>query len=472
MLHRELLIDGQFDQGTGDVLIHSPYDGRPVGTAAEGEWVEMDAALEAATQTFRSWRLSARCDRQILLRRIAALVRERAQDLVEILTLEVGKPVTISRGEVARTALTFDLAADLLDKPEARELSLDFDLRGANYECTVHRFPVGPVLAITPYNWPYNLAAHKIAPALAAGNTVVLKPSPLAPLSTLSLARIIHEAGCPQGVLNAVNCNAVNAQRAAIDPRIKFVSFTGSEAVGWKLKSLLSDKKVTLELGGDASVVVMPDADLDLAVEKIVVGAFGFAGQICISVQHVLVHDSIYRVFRDKLIKATQDCVTGDPMHSKTVCGPLIHSEAADRVMEWIQEAEEAGAVVLAGGNRIGNVVEPTLIENVPSSVRIGCEEVFGPVMTLASTDSIEDAVQTISSSKYGIHAGLFTTDESVIEFAFQNLEVGGLIVNDAPTVRFDNMPYGGVKRSGFGREGVSFAYQEMTETKVKLSRI
>ncbi|MEZ0327520.1 MAG: aldehyde dehydrogenase family protein [Fimbriimonas sp.] len=472
MLHREMLINGCFiggpcDQGVGKQVIRAPWDGAIVGTAAEGGLSELRTCVDSAHDAFSSWRSSPRHERQALLRRIAALVRERAEELVEVLTLEVGKPITWSRGEVARLALTFDYAADLLTTWGPSHLPVDMDPRGEGYRCLVDRFPVGVIFAIVPYNWPYNLTAHKIAPALATGNTMVIKPSPLAPLSTLSLVRLIHEAGCPPGVLNAWNGAPQLAQKVVTeDKRIKMLSFTGSAAVGWKLKELLPDRKVTLELGGNASAIVCADADQDWAVKRIVAGGYGYAGQVCIAVQHVLVDAGIGKEFTDRLREATEACPTGDPMDPATVCGPLISDEAADKVMGFLE-----GGRILAGGTREGRVVRPTLVADVADDSPLATEEVFGPVLTIASFDRVEDAFARVNASQYGIHAGIFTHDLRVAERAFRELEVGGVIVNDYPTLRFDNMPYGGVKRSGFGREGLAYAMDDMTEPKVMLTR-
>jgi acyl-CoA reductase-like NAD-dependent aldehyde dehydrogenase len=290
-------------------------------------------------------------------------------------------------------------------------------------------------------------------------------------LSSLALARLIHEAGCPPGVLNFVTCDSATTQRAVEDSRTRFVSFTGSDKVGWMLKDLVPEKRVVLELGGDASVVIMPDADREWAVEKTVSGAYGYAGQICISVQHILVHTDVYDETRRQLTEATRDCPTGDPSLPETVCGPLINSAAADRVSAWIEEAKTAGATVLTGGGRTGNVITPTLVENVPSGTHLGDDEVFGPVATLRRFETTDQAVEIVNSSRYGIQTGVFTNDASVADQFYRGLEVGGVIVNDGPNLRFDNMPYGGVKRSGFGREGVEYAFEEMTELKVKVVR-
>lgn len=471
MLINGHFIGGECDQAVPKAVIKAPYDGKVVGTAAEGGWPELRTAIEAADDAFKSWRDSPRRDRQVLLRRIASAVRERTDELVEILSKEVGKPITSSKGEVMRLALTFDYAADLLATWGPESLPVDMDPRGDGYRCIVDRFPIGVIFCIVPYNWPYNLAAHKIAPALATGNTVVIKPSSLAPLSTYTLARIIHEAGCPPGVVNALLCEPDVAEKGLLDPRVKMLSFTGSVPVGWHLKQILAEKKVTLELGGNASAILCKDADLSWAIPRIISGGYAYAGQICISVQHILVHRSRYEVAKAMLIEQTKACPTGDPLDADVVCGPLISEQAADKVQSFLKEAIADGATILAGGERIGNMIQPTLIERVPESSKLACEEVFGPVLTLRPFSNIDEALAIVNSSSYGIHAGIFTHDLRVAEKAFRTLEVGGVIVNDYPTLRFDNMPYGGVKRSGFGREGVRFAMDDMTEPRAMLTR-
>jgi acyl-CoA reductase-like NAD-dependent aldehyde dehydrogenase len=476
MLHCEMLINGHLiggpcDQAVGKQVIRAPYDGAIVGTAAEGDERDLRAAVDSANDAFKTWRNSPRRERQALLRRIAALIRERKEELVDTLTKEVGKPIVWSEGEVARLAITFEDAADEVSRFGLEYLPVDMDARGDGYRLTVERFPIGVILGIVPYNWPYNLAAHKLAPALATGNTIVLKPSQQAPLSTLTLARIIHEAGCPPGVVNAVNVPSKAVLPVAKDPRVKMLSFTGSPAVGWMLKKELAEKRVSLELGGNASAIVAQDADIDWAIPRIVAGGYGYAGQICIAIQHVLVHSSLYEEAKSRLIKATQDCASGDPMDRKVVCGPLISSDAVQKVTDWIEEAVHLGGKLLAGGSREGNVVAPTLIENVPGAAKLSCQEVFGPVLTLAPFDTLDEAFGRVNSSDYGIQCGIFTTDLRVAERAFREIEVGGVIVNDYPTLRFDNMPYGGVKQSGFGREGVRYAMEEMTELKAMLVR-
>lgn len=472
MVHAELLIDdffvgGPCDQSVGKAVIRAPYDGALVGTAAEGGLSELRASVDAAHNAFPAWRDTPRHERQALLRRVAALVRERREEFVDLLTREVGKPVVWSRGEVERLAITFDAAADALASFGQESIPLDLDPRGKGMRGIVERFPLGVIFCIVPYNWPFNLTAHKLAPALATGNTVVVKPSPLAPITTLALVRLIHEAGCPPGVINAWNGHPSLAQRVLVeDKRIRMLSFTGSAAVGWKLKELLPTRKVALELGGNASVILDVHGHAELAISRIVSGAFGYAGQVCIAVQHALFPSYRYDETREGLIAAVQECPYGDPSLESTVCGPMISIEAADKVWSMVEEAVAGGAKVLVGGRGEGTMMPPTLVENVPDDCRLANEEVFGPVLTVESYDFFEDAIARVNRSKYGIHAGVFTEDADNAELAFRRLEVGGVVINDFPTLRFDALPYGGVKQSGFGREGVRYAMEEMTETK------
>jgi len=473
MIHRELLIGGHFiggvcDQAIGKQVVRSPYDMTIVGSAAEAGPGEVEAAVNAANHAYPAWSRTPRPERQALLRRIALSIRERREELAQLAVAEIGKPVAWAEAEVDRCAITFDLAADLLDSPARESASISYDPRGTDYEAWVERFPIGPILCTTPYNWPFNLAAHKIAPALAAGNAIVLKGSGAASLCTLTLARLIHEAGCPPGVLNAVNCEAALAEKVATDPRIKMVSFTGSPAVGWHLKRLCTEKRVALELGADSSAIVCEDADFAWASTRCALGGFGYAGQICISVQHVLCLDPVYDEFRQWLLEATKATPFGDPQDRKCVAGPLISPEAAVRVTDWIAEAIAAGGRILTGGNRVGNCIEPTLIEfatPIPQ-VRLTCEEVFGPVLTLTRVETFTEALERVNSSAFGIHTGVFTNDSSQVEEAFRTLDVGGVVIDDYPTLRFDGLPYGGTKRSGFGREGVQYAFDEMTDPK------
>lgn len=464
-------IGGPCDQAVPKSVLKNPFDGSVFGTAAEGGANESSAAVEAAAEAFPGWSSSPASERSSLLSRVADSVDQRREELAELLVGEVGKPITWALGEVDRMAVTFQLSAKAALELGPFEQDLSYDNRGKDYAGSWRMAPLGPTLCITPWNWPFNLGAHKIGPALAVGNTIVLKPSSLSPICTLTLARLIHECGCPPGVLNAINVPGKIAEKISQDARIKKVSFTGSPAVGWRLKELLPRKKVTLELGGDASVLVLRDADLDWAAERIATSAYGYAGQVCISAQHALAEVSVYESFRAKLIEATKNCPTGDPRDPKTVCGPLIDKDAADRVQSWIDEAVSLGAKMLVQGKREGNTIWPTLIENVPPESKLGCQEVFGPVLTLRSIQNIDEGIERVNASRFGIHASVFTNDEIAIEKAEREVQVGGVVINEYPTLRFDNLPYGGVKESGFGREGVRFAIEEMTELKSLVRR-
>ena len=471
--HGELLIDGHFvggpcDQATAKAVVRAPWGGSVVGVAAEGGFAELRGCVDAASAAFPAWRDSPRHERQRLLRRIAALARERAEELALLLCREVGKPIALARGEVARLATTFDVAADLLATWGLEARPADLDPRGAGTRILVERVPRGVVLGIVPYNWPFNLSAHKLAPALATGNTMVLKASPLAPLCALDLGRLVHEAGCPPGVVNVWNGATEDADRILEDPRIAMLSFTGSERVGWNLKKRLWDRPVTLELGGDAHAIVMADADLDRAARQIALSGYGYAGQVCISTQHVLVQRSAYAEFRELLAAATHECPTGDPEDEATVCGPLISAEAADRARRWVAES---GAKVVAGGGGEGALMRPTLLEDVPPGCALATEEAFAPVLTLGSFQTLEAAAAKVNGSRFGIHAAVFTRASATAEAAYRMLDVGGVVVNDSPSLRFDAMPYGGVRRSGFGREGLQEAMDEMTTPKTLVLR-
>ncbi len=464
MRHRELLINGFFfggpcDSSVGKEVVRDCYSRNVWGTVAEGGWSELNTAIESAAQAFESWKSSPFPERQILLRKIAENVRARRDELAEILVAEIGKPIVWAEGEVDRLAITFDTAAKALSDWGWQPVDVSLDPRHESYEVSSCRSPRGVVLAIVPYNWPYNLAAHKIAPAIASGNTVVMKVSPLAPYAGLTLARLIHESGCPEGVVNAWNGPDALMKKAVAHPRVDVISFTGSAKVGW---SIPQDKHLILELGCDAHVIFNRGTKLSHAVPAVIKSAFGYAGQVCIAAQHLWVHESLFEEAKDRLIVETNECPTGDPARRETVCGPLIHAQAAARVAEWIAE----GGEILAGGGRTGNVIQPTLILN-PRGL-LATEEVFGPVLTLRSFTDIREPIEAVNSSKYGIHASIFGDDALALSC---QLNVGGVVVDDVPSTRFDAAPYGGLKQSGLGREGVHAAMQEFTTDQTRIVR-
>jgi acyl-CoA reductase-like NAD-dependent aldehyde dehydrogenase len=475
MRHYELLIDGHFfggpcDQGVGKTVSHSPYDGVTVGTAAEAGKPEAMAACAAASKAFEGWQVSSRRERIKVLRACATHIRARRAELCELMALEIGKPLVLAGAEVDRSALVFDLAADALTQPMGRILPADYDVRGDKVTILEERFPVGPVFCITPYNWPLMLAAHKVAPALAAGCTVVVKGSPLSPLCSLAFGSVLHEAGVPAGVVNFIQCDPSVAESAMTSPEIAAVSFTGSDRVGWHIKGLLPRKKVLLELGGDATALILADGDLKKAIPGCVKSAFGYAGQVCISLQKLIVADSLYDEAVEMAVAETEAIPYGDPLAAGTWCGPVISEESAQRIEDGINSAAEEGQL-LAGGNRVGQVIQPTLLANVPSEHPFSRDEAFGPVLLIQKTGSFEEGAAAINSSRFGIHASVFTQNQTMVQRAFRELNVGGVVVNDAPNLRFDGMPYGGVKESGFGREGIESVIQELTEPRLLVHR-
>jgi glyceraldehyde-3-phosphate dehydrogenase (NADP+) len=380
---------------------------------------------------------------------------------------EAGKPIRAARTEVERSIFTFTIAAEESARIEGEYLSLDWQQYTAGRWGIVRRFPLGPIAGITPFNFPLNLVAHKVAPAIASGCPIILKPAPQTPLSSLLLAEAVEQAGLPDGAFNVLPLSNEDAGLLVTDDRIKLISFTGSARVGWDIKRRAGKKKVVLELGGNAGVIVHGDADIPLAAERCVAGGFGYAGQTCISVQRILVERSAYGKFRDLLLAGVRQLKMGDPMDEATDVGPLIRESDAIRASEWVQQAIQDGATLLCGGKRHGSMLEPTVLTGTRPDMKVNCEEVFAPVVTAEAYDDFSQALRQINESPYGLQAGLFTRDVNRIFQAYEELEVGGLIAGDVPSFRIDHMPYGGVKDSGLGREGLRYAIEEMTEPKL-----
>jgi glyceraldehyde-3-phosphate dehydrogenase (NADP+) len=449
-------------------VIAFPFTGRPAVTAVQGTGPDLDAAITAAQGGFARLRaLPRHARRDILSRTAEGLTRERdalARELAE----SCGKPVTQALGEVDRAIMTFSLAADEARRFGGEMVPLDVDPRTAGYTGLVHRFPVGPISAITPFNFPLNLLAHKVAPAIAVGSALVVKPPPQCPQLAFRLGRILADAGLPAGAYNVLHLPIAVAERLATDPRFAMLSFTGSPVVGWHLKQVAGHKKVALELGGNAAAVVHEDAgDLDWVAQRLALGAFAYAGQVCIKVQRLLVHQPIYQDFVGRLVAATDRLTCGDPLDPKTVVGPMIDGAAADRVESWTREAVQAGATTLLAARREGTVLTPALLADVPRDAKVSCREIFGPVSIVAPYRTWDEAMAAVNDSEFGLQAGVFTHDVTRIFEAFNRLEVGGVIANDFPTLRVDNYPYGGVKDSGFGREGVRYAMEDMSEPRM-----
>jgi acyl-CoA reductase-like NAD-dependent aldehyde dehydrogenase len=445
-----------------------PYTGERATLAAQGTAADLELAIKAAQEGFAKVRALPRHARRDLLVRIADAITQARQSLGEELARSCGKPITQALGEVDRAAMTFSLAADEARRFGGEVVPLDVDPRTVGYAGLVHRFPVGPISAITPFNFPLNLLAHKVAPAIAVGSSLVVKPPPQCPQMAFRLAGIMAECGLPAGAYNVLHLPIAVAEQLATDPRFAMLTFTGSPAVGWHLKNVAGKKKVCLELGGNAAAVVHEDAgDLDWVAQRLALGAFAYAGQVCIKVQRVLVHQPIYDKFIEKFVSATSALPCGDPLDPKTVVGPMIDSVAADRVENWTREAVAAGAEPLLASRRQGAVLTPGILARVPRDAKVSCKEIFGPVSIVMPYRDWAEALTLVNDSDFGLQAGIFTHDVNRIFAAFNGLEVGGVIVNDFPTLRVDNFPYGGVKDSGFGREGVRYAMEEMSEPRM-----
>ena len=450
------------------IAVHNPWDGAHLADICLADPDQIGEAVASAHAAFQTTRKMTADARACILENTSRLIGERRADFVSTIAAEAGKPVSFAEAEVERARITFRFAAALAISDEGHGITMDASAPGCGHFGMVRRFPMGVILGITPFNFPLNLVAHKVAPCLATGNTMVLKPSPKTPLSSLLLAEVLVAAGVPAGQVNIVPFSVDHIPPLLEDPRIRMVSFTGCAAVGWQLKSRAVRKKVTLELGGNAAVIVEPDCDLQTAIPKIAAAAFGYSGQSCISVQRILVHKEIYNRFREGLIAHIQcKIIVGDPLEKSTVVGPMIDSDARERILGWINQAQNRGARLLIPLRVEGrSVLGPVLLENVPPSCSVCCEEAFAPLAVLQSYDSFPVALSIVNDSAFGLQAGVFTADVRKALLAFDELEVGGVLVGQVPTFRTENMPYGGVKESGCGREGVRYAMEEMTESR------
>lgn len=464
---RPFLVHGQWKHGDTTARVVNPFTGQVVADVVQATESDVEQAIASTAGATASMAGLAGHARYNILQQIAALIYRRREDFAATIAAEAGKPITDARREVSRAVQTFTVAAEEARRIPGEVVPLDWTPNTDSYLGILRRFPIGPILGITPFNFPLNLVAHKVAPALAAGNPILIKPAPQTPLTALLLGEIALEAGLPPGGLNVVPCDNTLAERFVTDPRFKLLSFTGSAPVGWMLKSKCGKKKVTLELGGNAGVIIEPDADLDLAAQRCATGGFGYAGQTCISVQRVFVHQTVADLFTTKLLMQVARLKTGDPTDEATVVGPLIDQTAAQRVENWIAEAVTQGARVLLGGKRMGSVVEATVLSNVKPEMKVSCQEVFGPVVTVTPYRQLSEAIAALNQSDYGLQAGVFTQDINKIFHAFRHLEVGAVLANEIPTFRADHMPYGGVKDSGLGREGIRAAIEDMTEPKL-----
>lgn len=460
-------VGGKWIESGDAVDVHNPYDESLVAVVHRAGPLEIEAAIVKATEAFQIMRRLPVWKRAEALEKISSGIAARRDDFARTIALEAGKPIKTALAEVDRTVFIFKLAAEESKRIYGEIVPLDWQSGMEGREAHIYRVPLGPVAGITPFNYPASLVAHKVAPALAAGDSIIIRPASQTPVSALKLGQVISEAGLPEGAFSVVPSTTQVAAPLVEDDRIRFLSFTGSPAVGWDLKSRAGRKRVTLELGGNAGVIVHRDADLNYAAERVAWGGFQYAGQSCISVQRVYIHADVYEAFRDELVRRVKALKVGDPLDETIDVGPLIDRVAAERIEAWVDEARQGGAQVLAGGTRDGNLWQPTILAELQPSMRVSCQEAFAPLVGLYRYTDIREAIRSVDDSDFGLQAGLFTDDLTVIREAFENIEVGGLMVNDVSTFRIDHMPYGGVKQSGTGREGLRYAIQEMSELKL-----
>lgn len=471
-MDRHPLHIGHERRDTGEVqTITSPYDGAPVGEVCVGGARDMDDAIAAAVAGFERTRKLPTYRRAELLDDVAGRLRARREELATLMARESGKPIRFCRGEVDRAVVTFTLGASETRTRRGEQLPIDLEGRSEGRLCVVERVPRGPVAAISPFNFPLNLIAHKLSPSVAVGASVVLKPPPQCPLTGFELAGILEQAGLPDGGLSVLHCSPATAQLMVEDDRMKVLSFTGSDVVGWKLKALAGKKQVLLELGGNAPCIIDEGVDLDAVLDPIVAGAWAYAGQVCIKIQRVLVHTSLHDELLERFVQRTRELPCGDPLNEDTVVGPLIEPQHVERVLSWIREAVDGGATLRCGGEADGAVVQPTVLTEVRPEMRVCKDEVFGPVAVVERFERFEDAVHAANAGRFGLQAGVFTHDIARAMLAFRELDYGGVMINDVPTFRVDNFPYGGTKDSGFGREGVRYAMDEMSEPRVLVMR-
>ncbi len=464
---KPFLLNGQWVQTSSFESVRSPYSGDLLATVCQAESHHIDQAIELMQQAAPDLAAIPSHEKARALARIAEGISARHEEFAKTLSQEAGKPLTDARREVDRGIQTFRLAAEESTRIPGETIPMDLTPGGEAYTATVKRFPLGPVLGITPFNFPLNLVAHKVAPCIAAGNPIVLKPAPQTPLTALLLGEVFLTTDLPPTALTILPCSNTLAERLVEHPVFHALSFTGSVNVGWMLKGKAGHKRVLLELGGNAGVIIEPDANLETAVARCVAGGFGYAGQTCISVQRIFVHQSQYDRFLQSFVDKVRTLPMGDPALESTVVGPLINEQAAMRVEAWIQEAVSHGAKIHTGGRRHGSVMEATVLTNVSGTMKVCCEEVFGPVVTISPYTKLQEALDLMNASPFGLQAGIFTRNIDAMYQAYASLEVGAVLVNEIPTFRADHMPYGGIKDSGLGREGVRYVIQELTEPKL-----
>ena len=439
----------------------------PAGATFQATPEQYEEAVSAAVRAFEETRRLPAYERGRILREISAGIRERREELGGLIAMEAGKPIRDALVEVDRATLTFRLGAEEAERMVGETIPLDLMPASKGRMGITRRFPIGPIAAISPFNFPLNLAAHKLSPAIACGNPIVLKPPSKDPLTMLTIAEIVDKVGVPAGSVSILPMSRELGDRMVEDDRFKLLTFTGSPSVGWRMKERAGKKKVVLELGGNAGVIVDESADLDWAVKRTLVGGFGYAGQVCISVQRMYVHEAIWDAFMERLVEGVRGLKVGDPLDASTDVGPMVDDNAAARTQRWVDEAVQLGGKVLVGGKAEGNVFQPTVLTDVPVTAQVCSNEAFAPLVVAFPFRDFDEAVRGVNDSFFGLQTGVFTNDLANAWQAFEELEVGGVIMNDIPTYRIDHMPYGGVKDSGLGREGLRWATEDMTELRI-----
>lgn len=467
MKETKLWMNGQWQDAKESYELTSPYSGEVIAQVAKASIQDVERAIEGAQQAFQSFKKTTAYERAEILYKVVEIMRQRKEEFAEILALEAGKPIVAGLAEMDRTIATYQFAAEGAKQSKGETVPMDAAPGAGDRIGWTKREPLGVISAITPFNFPFNLVAHKLGPAFAVGNTVVLKPATQTPLSAIVMAEIFREAGLPDGALQIVTGSGGELSDTLVThPYVKKVTFTGSSKVGLSIKEKVGLRKITLELGSNAAVIVEPSTPIHKIVSRCVSGAFNFAGQVCISLQRIYVHSSISDEFTEAFVEETKKLIVGDPLDTKTDVSAMINPNEVERIRAWVEEAQEQGAVIATGGEFTERTLTPTVMTNVTADMKIVCQETFAPIVSIVSYETLDDAIRLVNESDLGLNAGIYTNILSDALYAADELQAGAVIINDIPTFRVDNMPYGGVKMSGYGREGIKWAIEEMSDMK------
>lgn len=466
-MKKKLLMGGEWREAAENFTVKSPFTGEILAEVSSADATEIEEAIAIAEDAAKEMRSLPRFQVARGLKNISAGIEARKDEFTAIIAKESAKPVIYARGEVERAIATFSWAAGEAERFSGEVVPVDTQASGKDKTAWTQRVPLGVIYGITPFNFPLNLVAHKVAPALAAKNSIIIKPSEKTPLTSLLLGEVFLESGLPSGALQIVPMDVRHIETVFKDERVEMISFTGSAEVGWKIKSQIGKKALALELGGNAPVIIDETADVEKSVKQNLVGAFAYSGQVCISVQRIYLHEQIFDQWTSDFVAGAKNLKKGNPLDKLTQISVMIDEKAAERAQSWVDEAAQGGAKTLCGGHRDKSFLEPTVLTGTDSEMRVVSEEIFAPVAVIEKFSDFTEAVAMANHSKYGLQAGVFTQNLSNMEYASANLEYGGIIINDAPTFRVDNMPYGGMKNSGFGREGLRYAMEEMSEIRL-----